>query len=69
MYQEAKNMWSKGKELVRRFHEDEEGVAMTEYIIVFSLITIGSTIALIGTGYYIKGYRDFMVFWMSSPAV
>jgi Flp pilus assembly pilin Flp len=57
------------KRLALEFHEDESGVAMTEYIIIFSLIALGSTIALLSTAVYVKGYRDFLVWWLSHPAV
>jgi hypothetical protein len=50
-------------------HEDEGGVAMTEYIIVFSAITFGATLALISVAAYVKAYRDFLVWWMTHPAV
>ena len=52
-----------------RFHDDDSGVAMTEYIIVFTLISFGATVALIATAAFIKGYRDFMVWWLGHPAV
>jgi len=52
-----------------RFHQDESGVAMTEYIIIFTLISFGSTVALLGTAAYIKGYRDFLVWWLGHPVV
>ena len=51
------------------FHRDESGVAMTEYILVFTLISFGATVALIATAAYIKAYRDFMVWWFGHPAV
>ncbi|MFP4599853.1 MAG: hypothetical protein ACOC9W_03310 [Persicimonas sp.] len=51
------------------FHRDESGVAMTEYILVFTLISFGATVALIATAVYIKAYRDFMVWWFGHPAV
>ncbi len=51
------------------FHRDDAGVAMTEYIIVFTLISFGSTVALLGTAVYVKAYRDFMVWWLGHPAV
>lgn len=54
---------------LRKFHEDESGIAMTEYIIVFSLITFGGVMALLATGMYVKGYRDFLVWWYAHPAV
>ena len=50
-------------------HEDESGVAATEYIIVFSLITFGATIAVIATAAYVKAYRDFLVWWFAHPAI
>lgn len=51
------------------FHNEEEGVASTEYIIVFSLLSFGVTIATLASAYYVKGYRDFMLYWLSHPAV
>jgi Flp pilus assembly pilin Flp len=51
------------------FHRDDSGVAMTEYIIVFTLISFGATVALIATAVYIKAYRDFLVWWLGHPAV
>ncbi|RAL22176.1 hypothetical protein DL240_09990 [Lujinxingia litoralis] len=50
-------------------HRDERGVAYTEYLIIFSLISIGATIALISTAVYVKAYRDFLVWWLAHPAV
>lgn len=57
------------KQLMKRFHEDEAGVAYTEYIIVFTAVSFGATLALIGTAVYVKGYRDFLVWWLAHPAV
>ncbi len=60
------------KPLARRLKEfdgDECGVAATEYILVFALITFTATIALLGTAAYVKAYRDFMVWWLAHPAV
>ncbi len=54
---------------VRRLHEDESAVAATEYIIVFTLITFGATMALIATLAYVKAYRDFTLWWFAHPAV
>lgn len=54
---------------LRHLHNDESGVAATEYIIVFSLISFGSTIALLATAVYVKAYRDFLVWWLSHPAI
>lgn len=54
---------------LRRFHTDEGGVAMTEYIIVFTFVTIGTTLSLLGTTAAIRGYRDFLVWWMTHPGV
>lgn len=56
-------------DLLHRLHDDEAGVAATEYIIVFSLLSLGATIALIGSAVYVKGYRDFLVWWLAHPAV
>lgn len=58
--------------LLRRlaeFHGDEDGVAMTEYVLIFSLITFGGAMALIATAAYVKAYRDFLVWWLAHPAV
>lgn len=54
---------------LRRLHDDESGVAATEYLIVFSLITFGATLALIGTASFVKAYRDFLVWWFAHPAI
>lgn len=51
------------------FHSDERGVATTEYIIIFSLISFGATLALMSTSAFIKAYRDFLVWWLAHPAV
>lgn len=59
----------KANQLLKRFHDDESGVAMTEYIIIFSMISFGATLALLGTAVYVKGYRDFLVWWLAHPAV
>ena len=69
MTDEAMTIWDKTKSLFQRFHRDEAGVAMTEYIIVFSLVSLGATISLIGCAVYVKGYRDFLVWWLAHPAV
>lgn len=55
--------------LVERFHADESGVAMTEYIIVFTLMSMGAFIALIAVTVFIKAYRDFLVWWLGHPMV
>ena len=57
------------KALLKRFHAEEDGVAMTEYIMVFTLISFGATLALISVSVYVKGYRDFLVWWLAHPAV
>jgi Flp pilus assembly pilin Flp len=54
---------------LERFHQDDSGVAMTEYIIIFTLISFGSTVALLATAAYIKAYRDFLVWWLGHPLV
>jgi Flp pilus assembly pilin Flp len=54
---------------IQKLHGDESGIAATEYIIVFTLITVGATMALIGTAAYVKAYRDFTLWWFAHPAV
>ena len=49
--------------------DDDRGVAYTEYIIVFSLVSFGATVALLGSAAYVKAYRDFMIWWLAHPAV
>jgi Flp pilus assembly pilin Flp len=58
-------MW----QTLKRIHEDEGGVAATEYVIVLSTVTVSSTLSLIGVAAYVKGYRDFLVWWLTHPAV
>lgn len=50
-------------------HNEESGIAMTEYIIVFASVSFGATLALISVAAYVKGYRDFMVWWLTHPAI
>lgn len=57
------------KSLLKRLHTEEDGVAMTEYIMVFTLISFGATLSLISVAVYVKGYRDFLVWWLAHPAV
>jgi Flp pilus assembly pilin Flp len=65
-----KNKWTgRAWEQLRRFHEDEGGVAMTEYVIVLSTVVISSTISLIAVSYNVKAYRDFLIWWLTHPAV
>ena len=63
------NRLSAGQRLLAIFHEDESGVAATEYIIVFTLISFGAVIALLATAAYVKAYRDFLVWWFAHPAI
>lgn len=56
-------------EQLRRLHRDEGGIAMTEYIIVFTCVSFGATLALIGIAAYVKAYRDFLVWWLTHPAI
>lgn len=51
------------------FHREESGVAATEYIIVFSLVSLICTISILNATFYVKGYRDFMIYWLAHPAV
>ena len=61
--------WTTLASRLRQLDGDENGVAMTEYVIIFSLVSFGATIALLSTAVYVKAYRDFMVWWLAHPAV
>ncbi len=61
--------WNALRSHIQRFDRDQRGVAATEYIIIFSLIAFGSTVALLSTAAFVKAYRDFMVWWLAHPAV
>ncbi len=63
------NSWSALVSRVKQLDRDERGVAMTEYIMIFSLVSFGAMIALFSTAVYVKAYRDFMVWWLAHPAV
>ena len=65
----ARNAYQFAQGALKALHNEEGGVAMTEYIIVFSAISLGATTSLIGVAYYVKGYRDFLVWWLTHPAV
>lgn len=54
---------------LKSFDRDQRGVAMTEYIMIFCLISFGALVALLSTAAYVKAYRDFMVWWLAHPAV
>lgn len=54
---------------VEQLNRDDRGVAYTEYIIVFSLVAFGGTVALLSSAAFVKAYRDFMVWWLAHPAV
>ncbi len=62
-------LWSKLARRLRALDDDQRGVATTEYIIVFSLVSFGATISLMSTAAFVKAYRDFMVWWLAHPAV
>lgn len=64
-----KNTLNMARRRLEMLHSEESGIAMTEYIIVFTSISFGATIALISVASYVKGYRDFMVWWLTHPAV
>ena len=42
---------------------------MTEYIIVFTAVSMASIMAIIWTAAYVKAYRDFLLWWLAHPAV
>ncbi|MFB6262078.1 MAG: Flp family type IVb pilin [Bradymonadaceae bacterium] len=56
-------------DLLERFHRDESGVAMTEYLIIFVLVAFGATLALIVVAAFVKAYRDFMMWYLGHPMV
>jgi Flp pilus assembly pilin Flp len=64
-----RSRWEHARRLARQLHRDESGVAATEYIIVFTLITFGATLAVIATAAFVKAYRDFLVWWFAHPAI
>lgn len=55
--------------MLDRFLRDESGVAMTEYLIIFTLVAFGATLALVVVAAYVKAYRDFMMWYLGHPAV
>lgn len=57
------------KSRIHQLDRDQSGVASTEYIIIFSLVSFGAMIGLLSTAAYVKAYRDFMVWWLAHPAV
>lgn len=66
MFSQAKTSIASRLEALDR---DERGVAATEYIVIFSLVSFAALTALLGTAVYVKAYRDFMVWWLAHPAV
>lgn len=64
-----RTMLSRIASALSRFDRDDAGVAMTEYILVFSLISMGAIVALMASTAYIKAYRDFLVWWLGHPLV
>lgn len=63
------NVLTSLKSRIEALDSDESGVATTEYIIIFSLVSFGAMIGLLSTAAYVKAYRDFMVWWLAHPAV
>lgn len=57
------------KSRIQQLDRDEEGVAATEYIIIFALVSFVATIALFSSAVFVKAYRDFMIWWLAHPAV
>jgi hypothetical protein len=51
------------------FHNNDSGVAMTEYILVFTVVSMASVMAIVWTAAYVKAYRDFLIWWLAHPAV
>lgn len=65
----AYDAWTFLRSRLESLHRDHSGVASTEYILIFTLVSFGAMIALLSTAAYVKAYRDFMVWWLAHPAI
>lgn len=63
------NFWTAFHDRLQALHGDQSGVAMTEYLVVFSLVTFTAAVSLLTTAAFVRGYRDFLVWWLAHPAV
>jgi Flp pilus assembly pilin Flp len=53
--------------LLRRLHRDERGVAMTEYMEILVLVTLGAAVAIAPLGAYLLRYYDNVEFLTGLP--
>lgn len=52
---------------LRKLHRDQRGVAMTEYMEVLILITLGAAVAMAPLGAYLMRYYDNVEFLSGLP--
>ena len=53
--------------ILNRLHADERGVAMTEYLEVLILVTLGAAVAMAPLGAYLMRYYDNVEFLSGLP--
>jgi Flp pilus assembly pilin Flp len=53
--------------IVQRLNADERGVAMTEYMEILILVTIGAAVAMAPLGAYLMRYYDNVEFLSGLP--
>jgi Flp pilus assembly pilin Flp len=54
-------------ELLGRLHRDERGIAMTEYLEILVLVTLGAAVAMAPLGAYLMRYYDNVEFLTGLP--
>ena len=50
-----------------RLHDDEEGVAITEYVVIVTFCTIFMALGIFATGVMLRDYYDFLLHWLNLP--
>lgn len=53
--------------ILKRLHGDERGVAMTEYMEILLLVTLGTAVAMAPLGAYLMRYYDNVEFLNGLP--
>jgi Flp pilus assembly pilin Flp len=53
--------------ILRQLHADERGVAMTEYLEILLLVTLGAAVAMAPLGAYLMRYYDNFEFLSGLP--
>ena len=53
--------------ILKRLHADEAGVAMTEYMEILLLVTLGTAVAMAPLGAYLMRYYDNVEFLNGLP--